>query len=58
MAGEEIYCSSCKKKVTNIKGTTVFQCPNCTKTEIVRCRDCRKIAARYTCSECGFSGPN
>jgi Zn-ribbon RNA-binding protein len=55
---QEIVCTSCKKRVTNKGGTTLFPCPACAKTEIVRCEDCRKIAAKYTCTECGFTGPN
>ncbi|MBW2992221.1 RNA-binding protein [Candidatus Woesearchaeota archaeon] len=51
-------CSSCKKDVTNDAGTTTFLCPKCGKTEIVRCKHCREIAAKYTCPECGFNGPN
>lgn len=58
MANQDVFCSSCKLKVTNVDGTSVFSCPNCGKTEIVRCKQCRKIAAKYTCSECGFIGPN
>jgi hypothetical protein len=51
-------CISCKKDIMNNTGTTIFMCPKCGKYEIVRCKHCREIAARYTCPECGFSGPN
>lgn len=51
-------CISCKKDVTNDAGTAVFACPKCGKTEVVRCKHCRNIAAKYTCPECEFSGPN
>ncbi len=51
-------CSSCKKNISNEQGAVNFECPSCGKTTIVRCRNCRKIAAKYTCSECGFDGPN
>jgi predicted RNA-binding Zn-ribbon protein involved in translation (DUF1610 family) len=51
-------CISCKKRITNDNGSVIFNCPNCGKTEIVRCSKCRKIAAKYTCPECGFTGPN
>ena len=54
----DLICNSCKKKVTNLKGTTHFKCPNCLKDEIIRCGHCRKIASRYVCPSCGFSGPN
>ncbi|MBU0535568.1 MAG: RNA-binding protein [Nanoarchaeota archaeon] len=51
-------CSSCKKKVANMRGVTSFMCPKCGKQEIVRCPECRKIAAKYACPECNFTGPN
>ncbi|MBS3125928.1 DUF1610 domain-containing protein [Candidatus Woesearchaeota archaeon] len=51
-------CTSCKKQITNTQGAVRFLCPNCSKVEIVRCRHCREIAARYTCTGCNFSGPN
>jgi len=51
-------CISCKRDITNDAGTTMFACPKCGKYEIVRCGHCRGIAAKYTCPECGFSGPN
>lgn len=54
----ELICSSCKKKITNNTGSVRFKCPNCDNIEIIRCKHCRKIGARYTCSSCGFSGPN
>ncbi|MBI2133557.1 RNA-binding protein [Candidatus Woesearchaeota archaeon] len=55
---EEIHCLSCKRRVTNVKGTTRFICPSCGKYEIVRCTSCRETAIRYICPECRFSGPN
>ncbi|MBW2993179.1 DUF1610 domain-containing protein [Candidatus Woesearchaeota archaeon] len=51
-------CSSCKKRITNKQGSTIFLCPNCGKYEIVRCRNCRERAIRYRCPGCGFEGPN
>jgi len=51
-------CVSCKKDLINDNGTVRFQCPGCGKVEILRCRHCREIAAKYVCSNCGFSGPN
>jgi hypothetical protein len=51
-------CISCNNEVVNDKESTRFSCPNCGKVEIVRCGHCRKIATRYTCKGCGFSGPN
>ncbi|MBU0615683.1 MAG: DUF1610 domain-containing protein [Nanoarchaeota archaeon] len=52
------HCTSCKKSITNDTGTTRFNCPNCGKEEIIRCRHCREIASKYKCSQCGFEGPN
>ncbi len=54
----QLTCSSCKKRIANIAGTAKFPCPNCAKTTIIRCAHCRKIAAKYKCSNCNFSGPN
>lgn len=51
-------CISCKTKITNLKGSAKFLCPQCRKYEIIRCEDCRKIVAKYTCPLCGFTGPN
>ncbi|MBD3259471.1 RNA-binding protein [Candidatus Woesearchaeota archaeon] len=51
-------CSSCSTRITNSKGSIRFKCPNCGEGEIVRCAHCRKIAAKYTCPKCGFTGPN
>jgi Zn-ribbon RNA-binding protein len=51
-------CISCKRDITNDPGSVIFKCPGCNKTEIIRCSKCRKIAAKYTCHECGFIGPN
>ena len=54
----ELFCSTCKTKITNLTGTTRFMCPKCGKREIIRCKHCREIAAKYKCPECKFSGPN
>ncbi len=51
-------CISCKVDVANSKGGVLFDCPNCGKFKIIRCRHCREIAAKYKCPECGFVGPN
>ena len=54
----ELICSSCKKRIVNMKGVAMFMCPKCGKQEIIRCPTCRKIVAKYTCPECNFTGPN
>ncbi|MAG08751.1 RNA-binding protein [Candidatus Woesearchaeota archaeon] len=58
MSEENLTCSSCKKRITNQPGTAIFNCPDCGKFEIIRCKHCREIAAKYTCASCGFTGPN
>jgi Zn-ribbon RNA-binding protein len=55
---EEVICTSCKKKIANLKATTRFMCPSCGKVEIIRCGHCREIVTRYRCPGCGFEGPN
>ena len=54
----KLLCSSCKKSITNTKGTTKFSCPKCGEYEIIRCAHCRAIAAKYVCPSCQFEGPN
>ncbi len=54
----DVKCLSCKRRITNVKGTAMFKCPSCLKYEIVRCTSCREKAVRYRCPECSFSGPN
>jgi len=53
---ENMYCSSCGVMLLGY-GVTAFDCPNCGKTKIGRCQQCRNQSVRYTCSACGFSGP-
>jgi len=55
---EELVCISCKKRITNKAGATRFKCPSCGKYEIIRCPECRERGIKYTCPECGFTGPN
>lgn len=50
-------CISCGKDISVVKNSAIFDCPKCDKGEIVRCGDCRKIATKYKCPECGFEGP-
>ncbi|MBW2989181.1 DUF1610 domain-containing protein [Candidatus Woesearchaeota archaeon] len=58
MPEEQLKCGSCKALITNIGGSVKFQCPKCGKYTIIRCRHCRQIASKYSCPECGFTGPN
>jgi hypothetical protein len=41
-----------------MEGVVKFLCPKCSKPEIIRCKHCREIVAKYKCPECGFEGPN
>ncbi|MFH1209185.1 MAG: zinc finger domain-containing protein [archaeon] len=52
-----LQCNSCKKEI-DVTGGVKFLCPNCGKSDITRCKHCRKIAAKYVCKNCSFSGPN
>jgi predicted RNA-binding Zn-ribbon protein involved in translation (DUF1610 family) len=47
-----------KDNVANDNGSVSFLCPGCQKQLVVRSRHERSIVAPYTCSECGFVGPN
>ncbi|MBW2969965.1 RNA-binding protein [Candidatus Woesearchaeota archaeon] len=40
------------------RGTVLFKCPSCLKYDIKRTAHERKIATKYTCPLCGFTGPN
>jgi len=53
---ENLFCISCKKKIS--RGAARFKCPKCGEYEIIRCKNCREIAAKYTCPSCNFEGPN
>ena len=58
MTEQQLKCSSCKATITNLEGTAKFNCPNCGKFKIIRCKHCREIASKYSCPECKFEGPN
>ncbi len=48
-------CTSCG---TNVSAEyTKFTCPQCGKSEFIRCPQCRILAAKYSCGQCGFTGP-
>ena len=55
---KEIRCNSCNIKLTNLVGSAKFKCPNCGKADIIRCKSCREVGAKYKCSQCEFTGPN
>lgn len=49
-------CTSCKKPLTNDKGSVTFKCPKCNQ-ELNRCTHCRDISVKYKCASCDFEGP-
>ncbi len=53
-----LTCYSCKRSIVNGVGAVVFPCPKCGQYEILRCKRCRQIVAKYTCPGCHFEGPN
>ncbi len=58
MVKKDLACISCKRKIMNFIGSVKFVCPNCGKSEIIRCSDCRMNVIKYTCPSCEFEGPN
>ena len=54
----EKRCISTNERITNNVGSVSFKCPGCNKYEIIRSKKAREIVAKYTCPECGFTGPN
>ncbi|MGM5480598.1 MAG: zinc finger domain-containing protein [Nanobdellota archaeon] len=52
------YDTTTRAPLTNDEGSTSFLCPNCGKATINRSRKSREIVIKYTCPECGFTGPN
>ncbi|MFH1401313.1 MAG: zinc finger domain-containing protein [Nanoarchaeota archaeon] len=54
----ERKCMALKTSITNDRGAVVFPCPGCGETDIIRSKRARQIVAKYTCSKCGFCGPN
>ena len=55
---KEIYCSSTKERIANDEGNAQFPCPKCGEETIVRSARARKLGMKYSCSKCGFTGPN
>ncbi|MFT4250206.1 MAG: zinc finger domain-containing protein [Candidatus Woesearchaeota archaeon] len=44
--------------VANDNGAVSFPCPACGEEVITRSMSSRQIVVKYTCSKCGFEGPN
>ena len=58
MVKKEKHCISCNIKIGASDAAVTFDCPNCGKAEIVRCKACRTKVIKYICPKCGFEGPN
>ncbi|MFP4119332.1 MAG: zinc finger domain-containing protein [Candidatus Woesearchaeota archaeon] len=52
------YDTATHTPLSNDDGSTSFPCPGCGKRTIYRTRKAREIVIKYTCPECGFTGPN
>ncbi|MBI3190705.1 RNA-binding protein [archaeon] len=50
-------CISCNINLLSEDDFTVFKCPSCLESEIVRCSGCRLHSRIYICPKCGFKGP-
>ena len=50
--------STLGNNIANTSGSVTFKCPKCQENDIVRSRNEREIVSKYTCSKCGFIGPN
>ncbi len=55
---EKKVSTATQTSLSNDKGSASFPCPKCGAVEIVRTRGERANAVKYTCSKCGFTGPN
>lgn len=55
---EAIISSSTKDRITNDSGSVQFPCPACSESTVVRTTKERKLAIKYKCEKCGFTGPN
>jgi len=61
---EKIVTTATKEPISNDSGSVVFNCPargidkKCVDSVIVRNTHERKLGIKYTCPQCGFTGPN
>ena len=54
---EKKICSTCRSHVMSKDNFVQFDCPDCGKTQIVRCKTCKDLSNKYKCTECEFIGP-
>ncbi|MBI2547627.1 MAG: RNA-binding protein [Candidatus Aenigmarchaeota archaeon] len=54
---KNLQCNTCGTNVLSKKNFVQLNCPQCGKTEIIRCSTCKNLGAKYRCKECNFEGP-
>ena len=54
---EKNICSTCGSHIMAKNNFVQFDCPECGKFRIVRCKSCKDHSNKYRCSECDFVGP-
>ncbi len=54
----ELKDTATNASLSNQKGSVLFKCPSCGKTDVKRSFRSRVIATKYKCIDCGFEGPN
>lgn len=52
-----MICSTCGTHIMAKDNFVRFECPDCGKTEIARCKMCKELCNKYICKECEFTGP-
>ncbi|HLD02373.1 MAG TPA: zinc finger domain-containing protein [Candidatus Nanoarchaeia archaeon] len=55
---QELKDTATNASLSNQKGSVLFKCPSCGKTDVKRSFRSRVIATKYKCTDCGFEGPN
>lgn len=50
-------CSTCGTHVMAKDNFVEFDCPDCGKAKIIRCKTCKNLSNKYACTDCGFVGP-
>jgi predicted RNA-binding Zn-ribbon protein involved in translation (DUF1610 family) len=53
----ELKCSTCGRNLIGQEDFVKFECPECGKTVIIRCRQCKMKSNKYVCEKCKFEGP-
>ena len=50
-------CTACGSHVMGKDNFVKFDCPECGKGKIVRCKTCKDLSNPYRCADCDFTGP-